>query len=99
MIAHALFYAIEAAVLACIALASLALAANALRRFGTPIRIGWGRLSLATWLGFAGVGFVFGERIGPEFVLPYHFCFWLAFGSALFWLLSLARRATGRRHE
>jgi hypothetical protein len=99
MIAHALFYAVEAAVLACIALASFALAAGALRRFGTPLRIRYGRLWLATWLAFAGVGFVFGEAIGPEFVLPYHFCFWLALGSAVFWLLSLARRAPGREHE
>ena len=99
MITRVLFYAVEAAVLAGITLASLALAANALHRFGAPLRIRWGRLWLATWLAFGAIGFVFGEAIGPEFVLPYHFCFWLVLGSALFWLLSFARRAPGRGLE
>lgn len=92
MSARLAFYVVEAALLASIVAGCLALTGQALRRFGAPVRIPHGRVWLGAWLAFAGIGIVFGEAVGPEFVLPYHFCFWLAVGSLLAWLLSFASR-------
>lgn len=102
MIGRLAFYAIEAALLAGVAAASLVLAMQGLRRLGAPVRVGFLRLLWVLWLVFVIVGSVFGERVGPEFVMPYQFCFWLAIGSASLWLVSFAGRgslAPGLRAE
>ncbi len=92
MSANLPFYLVEAALLACIATFSLGLASQGLRRLGAPIRFRHRRVLLASWLVFAVIGSVFGEAVGPEFVLPHQFCFWLALGGASLWLFSFVRR-------
>lgn len=100
MIARLAFYVVEAALLAGIAAGSLVLAANGLRRLGATLQVRFHWLWAALWLVLAVVGVVFGETVGPEFVLPYHFCFWLAIGSTALWLLSFAGRGSQPlRHE
>ena len=92
MIGRLAFYALEAALLAGLVGASLWLADRGLRRMGAPVGVRLRRLIPWLWLGFAAIGVAFGETLGPEFVLPYSFCFWLAVGSGALWLVSFARR-------